>query len=483
MGKNKLKLNTKYLKTGGYSIAVSVLAIAIVIIVNLFVNQLPASVTQIDMSSTDLLSISDETVERMGRLTEDVTIYYIAQQGSEDVRITGILDRYKELSDKIKIELIDPALNPAFFTGDRKDVAEGSLIVETSKRTKIISNLSIYFPEYTEDYLLSYYYYYGSYPESTSFDAEHCITSAVNYTTTEDIPVVYWLSGHSESLPSTYSSYLEDNSMEVKELNLTTMETMPDDCDVLLISAPQKDIAEGEATKITDYLKKGGKLVFISNFDYLKNQPNLKSVMEYYGLKALDGFVCEGDTSAIPSGQQPVLIIPSYGEHEIVSGLEGYDSILALAHGITTTESVRDTVSLTPIFTTSDKSYSKILENFDTNQLSKADGDAVGPFTLAYAVSEENSDGSETQIIWYSALIDESVDYYFNNVNYEVFLNSFAWMCEIQDDIYIPSKTLESYYLSLTEATGNILTTVFAVIIPLSVTAFGFAVWFRRRRK
>ena len=132
--KNNTKLTTKYLKTGGYSVLISVVAIAIIIVINLFVNQLPASVTQIDMSSSDLLSITDTTVELVEALKDDITVYYIAQHGSEDTYITTMLDKYKDLSDKIKIEQIDPALNPGFFTGDRQSLSEGSVIVESEKR-------------------------------------------------------------------------------------------------------------------------------------------------------------------------------------------------------------------------------------------------------------------------------------------------------------------------------------------------------------
>ena len=147
----KLNLNTKYLKTGGYSVLVSVIAIAIIIVINLFVNSLPATWTQFDLSAGDMLSISEESEKIVSGIETDVKVYYIAQHGNEDSYVTTMLDKYKTMSKKLTVEQIDPALNPNFLTGDRLNVTEGSLIVESEKRSKVISSFEIYYPGYSEE--------------------------------------------------------------------------------------------------------------------------------------------------------------------------------------------------------------------------------------------------------------------------------------------------------------------------------------------
>ena len=79
--KNNKRLSTKYLKTGGYSIIVSVIAIAIVIFVNLIANSLPLSLTKYDLSNTKLFTLDEQTEELVKRINEDVTIFFIAQPG------------------------------------------------------------------------------------------------------------------------------------------------------------------------------------------------------------------------------------------------------------------------------------------------------------------------------------------------------------------------------------------------------------------
>ncbi len=47
-------------------------------------------------------------------LESDVTIYQIAQDGSEDENIKSLLKRYEDESKHIKVEQKDPVVNPGF---------------------------------------------------------------------------------------------------------------------------------------------------------------------------------------------------------------------------------------------------------------------------------------------------------------------------------------------------------------------------------
>lgn len=481
--KNNTMLSKKYLKTGGYSVLISCVAIAIVIVLNLFVNQLPASVTQIDMSSSNLLSITDKTVEFVKELKDDIKVYYIAQHGSEDSYITTMLDKYKDLSSKIKIEQIDPALNPGFFTGDRQNMAEGSLVVESAKRSKIITPVEIFYPGVSMDEIYSYYNQYGSMPQSTGFDLENYMTSALKYVTTDVLPIIYTLQGHGEfPLPEEYAGYLEQESMVAKELNLVSLEAVPEDCDCLYINAPENDISKEEADKILAYLKKGGKMVYVSYYSYTaeKKHTNLASVLEYYGLKAADGFVVEGDSNAhYPN--YPHYIIPSYGEHEITTPLTGNYMLLGNNQGIVVSDDLRESVKVTPLLTTSDKAYSKL--NYQTQKLEKEDGDIKGPFNIAVAVSETNEDNSETKIVWFNTPDAFFPSIYATAANEAIFKNTFGSLCEKQEAISVPVKNYEQNVLELNEAQGNVLTTIFTIILPLTVVVIGFVIWFRRRSR
>lgn len=95
--------NKKLLKKGSYSLAFTVV-IAIAVFLNLLISELPSTATKIDVSENKLYSIGDETKTVASSLTEDVTLYLLAEDGSEDATLNELLTRYADLSSHIKYE-------------------------------------------------------------------------------------------------------------------------------------------------------------------------------------------------------------------------------------------------------------------------------------------------------------------------------------------------------------------------------------------
>ena len=59
--------------------------------------------------------------------------------------------------------------------------------------------------------------------QTTGFDGEGQITSAIAYVTSENLPVLYTLEGHGEQeLDPTIKEDIEKANMEIKSLNLLT---------------------------------------------------------------------------------------------------------------------------------------------------------------------------------------------------------------------------------------------------------------------
>ena len=210
--------NKKLLKKGSYSLAFTVVILAIAVFLNLLISELPSSATKIDVSENKLYSIGDETKNVASSLTEDVTLYLLAEDGSEDATLNELLTRYADLSSHIKYEKKDPVLNPSFASSyTDEDLASNSVIVVSDKRSKVIP--------YSDLYESSVNYQTYS-METTAFDGEGQVTSAIAYVTTEDLPILYTLTGHEENdLDSSMQSAIEKENIEVQELNLLTAGT------------------------------------------------------------------------------------------------------------------------------------------------------------------------------------------------------------------------------------------------------------------
>lgn len=241
----KSSFRTRAFRVGGYSVAATLIVLAIAIAVNVLAGALPASLTQRDTSSHQLYSLSEQTENLVAGLEEDVTIYWIVQAGSEDPYVDLLLDQYTALSDHLTVEKVDPDVHPTFLEQyELSSVYNNSFVVECGETYRYVS--------YSDVYEYSYTTY------ETSFAGEGALTSAISYVTSEDLPKVYTLTGHGESeLSSDFADAVDQQNIETEELSLLTVEAVPEDADAVLIYAPQSDLSEDEVEKLSAYLEAG----------------------------------------------------------------------------------------------------------------------------------------------------------------------------------------------------------------------------------
>ena len=88
-------IDKKSLKNGSYSMGITAIVIAVLVVINLIVGQIPEKYTQVDVSTQKLYTISDTTVKYLKDMNTDVTIYHIVQSGKEDSVLEKMLTRYE----------------------------------------------------------------------------------------------------------------------------------------------------------------------------------------------------------------------------------------------------------------------------------------------------------------------------------------------------------------------------------------------------
>lgn len=473
----KKGINKKTLKNGSYSVVLSVIFVVIIVVVNLIVDAFPSTYTELDVSDQQLFSIGDQTKDFLKELDKDVTIYQIAQSGSEDEVISKLLKKYEEASDHIKVEKKDPVVNPK-FTSEYTDeeVSSNSLIVVCGDRSKIVDYNNIY--ESSMDYTTYSY-------TTSGFDGEGQITSAISYVTSDNLPVLYTLDGHGEkSLDSTLQEDIEKANIEIKSLNLLTEESVPEDADCLMINSPSTDISEDERDAIIEYLENGGKAMIFSDYTE-ESMDNFDAVLENYGVERVDGIVIEGDAQHYAM-QMPYYLLPDVSSAEAVSDFssQGYFVLAPYAQGIRQLDNVRDTLTIESLLTTSDEAYSKT--DLNTETLEKTDEDIDGPFDIGVSITEKVDDDKTTQIVYYSTanLMDSQINQMVAGGNEQMITESLNWMCSTDEasTISIPSKSLEVSYLTVTAYDAAYWKICVMGLIPGVFLVVGFIVWLKRRK-
>ena len=476
--KQKIKesMNKKYLKNGSYSVVISAVFIVIVVVINMIVGALPTKYSEFDLSSQKLYSIGDQTKSFLKDLDKDVTIYQVVQSGSEDETISKLLEKYEEESSHIRVEEKDPVVNPKFtseYTSD--EVSANSLIVVCGDRSKVVDYSNIY--ESSVDYNT-----YQS--QTTGFDGEGQITSAISYVTSEDMPVLYTLDGHGEKeLSSDIQEDIQKANIDIKSLNLITEESVPEDAACLLINAPTSDISETEKDAIIEYLENGGKAMIFSDYT-TESMDNFDAVLKNYGVERVDGIVIEGDTQHY--AQMPYYLVPTVNSTDAISDFasQGYYVLMPYAQGIKQSDDIRDTVTVNSLLTTSDSAYSKV--DVNSGDVEKADGDVDGPFDLGVSITETLDDDKETQIVYYTSsnLMDSQINQMVSGGNEQMIISSLNWMCSNDETttISIPSKDLQVSYLTLTAYDVSFWKICVMGLIPGVFLVIGFMVWLKRRK-
>ena len=79
--RKKSEAASKIFRSGVYSAAVTALVLVLVILLNLIVRAIPSRYTEWDLSEAGLYTLSDNSIEVVKNLTQDVKIYYLAETG------------------------------------------------------------------------------------------------------------------------------------------------------------------------------------------------------------------------------------------------------------------------------------------------------------------------------------------------------------------------------------------------------------------
>ncbi len=473
----------KLAKNGAYSVVVTAVIIVMVVVINLIVNRLPTTYTELDLSSNGFFTLGDKSKEIINTVDQDITIYYLVEEGQENVYVQGIINQYEGVSKYINVEKIDPVAYPTFASqySDRS-LSQNSVIVVSGENSKVV--------EYMEMFEISYNMSEETGQTTTSvdaFDGEGRIASAIAYVISDNIPVVYELSGHGEYTLSELgiSDMIEKENMELETLSLFQESSVPEDCAALIINAPTADLSADEASIILDYIGNGGKLIVLSlyngesNPDIKTKMPNLTSVLNAFGVEPISGLVIENSGSNYYSNQ--MYLLPNIESTDIAGDIYTNNRYVLTPYssGIATLDNASSDLNIIPVLTTSDSAFSKV--DVSSDSYVQADEDVAGPFDIAVAVT--NSTNLSKLVYFTSAyMLDPSIDSSVSGANTELFINALSLSVGNDTSIYIDAKNLEAEPLIVSKLNADIIKFVTQYLIPIVIMVIGGTIWYVRRK-
>lgn len=479
--KRRWSISRKKIGLGVFSTGMVVFGIAVAVVLNLAVGALPSTLTQMDMTNEKLYTITKDTKDYLADLKDDVTIYVLAAKSSlesNDTTLSAMLEKYKDASSHISVVYKDPKVYPQFYSNYTETApSANSIIVESAKRSKVIDYSDLY--ETSVDY--------STYSQQTTgYDGEGQLTSAIAYVVNENMPVVYEITGHGETeLSGGFSEACQKANIDVSSLTLLKSDSIPEDAEAIVINGPTSDFSEDDAKKVSDYLAAGGK-AFITATYTDKDLPNFESVLSAYGIQLEKGMVVEQDKNSYY--QNPFYLLPSIASSQWTSSVSDSYIFAPYCRGIThpQTEDGAD-ITYTDLLTSSSTSFSKA-DVANMTSYEKEDGDVDGPFVIGLEAEKKVDDENTTKLFVFSStmMFDDSADQMVSGNNAKLFsscMSSFADSSDNGSSIVIPVKEYDTAKITVSSMTVVLATVGLVILLPLVLLGAGIGIWAVRRKK
>lgn len=473
-----------------FSVSMTVIFLAILFVFNIVFDQLLGEKLKWDWSSGQLYSLGDVSEAILTDMDQPVTLTALfREEEAATFGYASILPLLKEYEEKsggqLTVRFIDPDRTPSVLAevdpSGYLAAQQGDLVLtcEATGKGKVVRYEDLFQTE------LDYQTYQTV---LTGVTAEQSLTGAIQSVLSPVTPTVYFTRGHDEPNYETdfsaITGLLKNNNFVVAELDLFSGDPVPQDCSVLIMIDPEKDLTGAEVESIDRYLRSGGSLMVMSSHG-TQSLPNLNSVLADYDLTLSSDKIREGSPDYRLSDDPYVLRAIAPAGSITQQAIDGY-TLADKVRAIDLRSSGKAYIQTEPLLTTSGEG---VRETGGDPQASSE----PGPQVLAALSTHEGyidgstvTDSTRVLVIGSSSVFgDALINQYGSNIyNAGLFFYSIQWLAgsDASDVLYIEAKIPPSYAVATGNATVNGLVAILTILV-IPAILFVLALWVYRRRK
>ncbi len=461
----KTGLNSRSTKFGTNAAFMIIFVLGIVIVVNILFARFSY---RADLTASKFFSLAEQTRKVLENLDKDVKITGFFKTG-EEARLQEMLDEYSHFTSKLKYEFVDPDKKPG-ITKNLNVKSYGTIIFDCAGKQERINNVT-----------------------------EEEITNALITVTRDRIKKIYYSKGHGErdfdnasqtGYTKAKQSILDEN-YQISELILAInpQNPIPDDCSVLIIADPKTELFDIEKEKITNYLAKGGKAMFLIDSD---SPSGYNDFLAKYGFIIGDDIVVDASGIGQLFGAGPTIpIVSKYGEHTISKDFNVM-TFFPLARSISENPDKAPDITFTAIAQTSPQSWAET-SPIVSDRVSFEEGqDIKGPVTVfavceksvvnpAYAPDNGEIKEFKSRIAVFGDADFASDSYLSVQGNNDLFMNTISWLAEEEDLISVRPKNPEDRRLNLTQKQSRLILYLGVILLPVLIFVTGIVVYVKRK--
>ncbi len=422
---------------------------------------------RVDLTENKRYSLSPQTVKILKSLERDVEAIAF-YRGDERTRqaMFDLLEEYAYYSPKFSFRFIDPDKNPA------KTAKYGV----TSYRTTLIR--------------------YGDKEEVVGFESENKVTNALIKVISQEVKVIYFVTGHGEnSIEAAQNNgyrlikeAIEKENHKVRPLLLISMDSVPEDAAVLVISGPKKDFLAAELEKITRYINQGGRVLFMLDPG---TAPNLSLYASEFGFELGDDVIVD-KLSQIYGANYLTPVVVEYNNNHLITRGFNVATFFPAARSVQIKEdSAKGSYNLAKTSANSWAVTGELDEDkleFDPDKHQRGPINLIAVTAVTIEESTSTSGAAESLKKWGKIVVAGDSDFANNTHlklagNKDLFLNMINWLAEEHMLISIRKKEPGLTPVTLTASQGKLVFWISVIIVPSLIMILGIGVIVRKRQE
>ncbi len=394
----------------------------------------------------------------------DEPLNFVAYLSDEKVKLQAgmkkLVAKYQQFKPDTTLEMIDPNLNPDRAKSDQV-LTEGRVILQLGENSEKLSSVD----------------------EST-------IANTLQRMLRNAVPRVIVLEGHQERSPfdkgnsglSKLQDRLSDRGFRLQPHDILKTQSIPRDSSFVMIAAPLKPYLETEATVISDYIKSGGNLLWLTE---PKTLAGLGSIGQQLGLSILEGTMLSNNPKLqeMLGIKHPAVMPIIRFSHPLLKDMTT-PVLLPFATAVEADAEIETDWQYTPLLTTEAQSWLEVGKISGEITRDFTSGDLPGPMSLGMSLTRK-FDGKDQRIV----VIGDS-DFILNQFigaasggNLTLSNKLFDWLSNSDKLLDIKPSRAPDTELNMPENSLNILAVIFLILLPLLLILTGGLRWWVRGRR
>jgi len=417
-------------------------------------------VYQADWTASSRNTVSDDTRKLLDSMEAPISITAFVQENKLlSSQIQDVVGSYQRFKDNITLEFVNPDTAPERVR-ELGITTSGELVVSYRGRSENIHTLS-----------------------------ERQLTNALLRISRQDDRWIVFVTGHGERSPSGEANHdlglfgreLERKGLNVQTVNLAETD-VPRNTNTLVLASPRVKLLPGEISRLLDYVKDGGNLLWLAE----PGEPQgLEPLAELLGIEFLPGRVVDATAQMFGVENPEFVVVTGYPQHAVTSDME---TVTVFPEAVALELNDTETWDSLPLLLTLERSWTELGKLEGDISFDPGTDERAGPLAIGVVLTRAKTTGGEQEASEQRVIVIGDGDFlsntYLGNAgNLDLGLNVTHWLSHDETLIDINVKSAPDTSLVLGNISRAIIGLGFLFGLPAVLLISGLVIWLRRRRR